>query len=246
MKGIQNAVDLFIEQECPYFLLTDSRSSVCLFKNDKIDNLHEASKKLETALKNLDSDSKAIYKIYLFAEVPEKGLKGEPKKIISNGEHELCFDFSPYNPERKEVSEDVSYQRALWKIEREQKEREQAARLERIEALLMAREIQDNADEDEDIEEAAEPKSVMGALVNNPQIQSALAGAVSAWLSKIMSPAAAPYAVAGLPESDNSDRINAAIAILSEYDDQLPEHLEKLAIMAQKDTGKFKFLLTML
>lgn len=246
MKGIQNAIDLFNEQECPYFLLTDSRSAVCLFKNDKIDNLHEASKKLETALKNLDTDSKAIYKVYVFAELPEKGLKGEPKKIISGGDHELCFDFCPYNPAPKEVNEDSAYQKALWKVERDQKEKEQAARLERIEALLMAREIQDNAEEDEDIEEAAEPKSVMGALVNNPQIQSALAGAVSAWLSKIMSPAAQPYAVAGIAETNSSERIDAAIEILAQYDEHLPEHLEKLAIMAQKDTGKFKFLLTML
>lgn len=247
MKGIDNAIKFFSEQELPFFIITDAKNIVCIAKNDKIDEVPAAAEKLRSTLKNFDTDSRSVYKIYCFAEVPAAGFKGAPKKIIEQSEHDICFDFCAYQPGASVGGEDAAYNKALWKVERELKEREQAERLERIEALLTQRQIEDEAESDEDIAEQMQPKSIVGALFEHPQIQGALAGAVAAWLSKITMPAAAPYAVAGVPgQADALTRIDAAISTLSAYDDKLAEHLEKLANMAVNDTNKFKFLLTML
>jgi len=245
MKGIQKAVDFFVQQDAPYFMIVDAKNN-CIGNNNKLADIDQAGERLNTLLSCLDTDSKAIYKIYCWSELPDNKLKGKVKDL-TNGDNDICFEFSPYAPVAREENADSAYQKALWKVEREQKEREQAARLERIETLLLQRQIEEGAEDDDDVADQAEPKSVIGALMDNPQIQGALAGAVTAWLSKIMMPAGQPYAVAGLPGAeDDSNRIDGAIEILQQYDDKLPDHLEKLAAMAQQDTNKFKFLLTML
>jgi hypothetical protein len=250
MKGISNVIQQFITNEAPFFIILDGRKD-CVGKNNKLEDVEDSANRLQAFLSTFDNDSKSKYTIYCFEKLPTGKLNGKVRDVINMGEHDYIINFAPYQPkEITGVDDNKEYQRALWKLEREQKEKEQTARLERIETLLLQRQIEEGAEDDEEIADQAEPKSVIGALMDNPQIQGALAGAVTAWLSKIMMPAGQPYAVAGVPEVTDTDadqdRIDAAIEILAAYDNKLADHLEKLAVMAQTDTDKFNFLLTML
>lgn len=55
-----------------------------------------------------------------------------------------------------------------------------------------------------------------------------------------------PSGIAGIPEQDEIKKIESAIAILMQYDNNLGDHLTKLANMAQNETAKFNMLIKML
>jgi hypothetical protein len=252
MKGKDNLVQQFITNESPYFLIVDFKNN-CIGKNDKHGDIDTAATRLMGFLSSLDPEIRSKYMIYCYEELPEGKLKGKVKDILSLGEHDYLMTYCPYEPKPIEEADERVNRRVQYEMEK----REMKEKLDRIEAALMAKNIADNAEDEDDIAEEVEPKGIMGALMDNPQIQGALAGAVSAWIAKMMQPQHGPMAVAGVPgvatvedtealEDVEDIRIDAALSTLSQYDDKLADHLEKLAEMAVKDTGKFKFLLTML
>jgi hypothetical protein len=240
MRGKENLLSQFAANECPYFIIVDSKYN-CVGKNDKYEDISRASERLEAFVNTFDPDNRSRYSIYCYEVLPDNKLKGKCKDLINSGDHDYILSYTPYALQAQDEEAKTN-----WRVQNELNRREMAERLERIETALMAKQVAENTEDDEDIAEEAEPKSMVGALMENPQIQGALAGALSAWLTKMLAPASAPMAVAGVPEDDKLTRLNAALDTLHQYDDQLIEHLEKLAAMAQKDTAKFKFLLTML
>lgn len=251
MKGKDTLIQQFITNDAPYFIIVDFKNN-CTGKNDKHGDIGVAADRLSGFISSLDPDSRSKYTIYCYEELPEGKLKGKVRDILTLGEHDYLLSFSPYMP--KIVSPEETEEKVNRRVAYEMEKREMREKLDRIEAALMQKSIEENAEDEEYIAESAEPKSIVGALMDNPQIQGALAGALSAWLSKMMMPQQGPMAVAGVPDvmepevvaDEVTDRINNALSILAHYDDKLPDHLDKLAEMAQKDTAKFKFLLTML
>lgn len=251
MKGKDTLIQQFITNDAPYFIIVDFKNN-CIGKNDKHGDIGVAADRLSGFISSLDPDSRSKYTIYCYEELPEGKLKGKVRDILTLGEHDYLLSFSPYTP--KIASPEETEEKVNRRVAYEMEKREMKEKLDRIEAALMQKKIEENADDDDDIAESAEPKSIVGALMDNPQIQGALAGALSAWLSKMMMPQQGPMAVAGVPDvvepevvaDEVTDRINNALSILAHYDDKIPDHLDKLAEMAQKDTAKFKFLLNML
>lgn len=244
MRGKDNLINQFTANEAPYFIIVDSKYN-CVGKNDKYEDITRAAERLEAFVNTFDPDNRSRYSIYCYEALPDNRLKGKAKDLINAGDHDYILSYTPYTlqPQDEEA-------RTNWRVQQELQRRELQEKLDRIETALMAKKLADNEEDDDDVAEETEPKSMVGALMENPQIQGALAGALSAWLTKLMSPAQGPMAVAGVPEEIPEDtrlqRLNTALDTLAQYDEQLIEHLEKLAAMAAKDTGKFKFLLTML
>jgi len=107
-----------------------------------------------------------------------------------------------------------------------------------------------NAIEEEEIEEEVEqPKGIAGyveTLLQNEQIQSAMAGLVTNFLGKILAPKISnQMALAGIPE-EQDEKILLAINILKQHDEFLGDDLIKLSEMAVSNNGQFNFLLSML
>lgn len=98
-----------------------------------------------------------------------------------------------------------------------------------------------NADDDE-MEDEKE-KGLMG-LINHDVYGPLIATAISGIVSKLM-PAAAPTALAGIPD-EQQQKVNQAIEILKNYDNNLGDHLLKLADIAQNNNAQFNMLLKML
>lgn len=98
-----------------------------------------------------------------------------------------------------------------------------------------------NADDDE-MEDEKE-KGLMG-LINHDVYGPLIATAISGIVSKLM-PAAAPTALAGIPD-EQQQKVNQAIEILKNYDNNLGDHLMKLADIAQNNNAQFNMLLKML
>lgn len=247
MANLDRLIDKFTVNEAPYFLIVDGRNT-CIGKNTKHSDIQDASARLKSFLEELDAESKTVYKIYCYESLPTGKLNDEVKKIVTKGDHDYLLTYSAWTPkERPEPSADASEARLQWKLERIRKEEELNAKLERIEAILLKRELQESEDSEDDIVEDMQPNNIVGQLVGNPQIQAAIAQGFVSLLGNFLTPAGQPKAVAGIPDNDSDDmRISAAIATLKKHDPELPVHLEKLAHMAETNTAQFLGLLKFL
>jgi hypothetical protein len=130
-----------------------------------------------------------------------------------------------------------------------QKEEELRRELSEIKQMLLKKELEEDAETEEEIVGQMQP-NILGGLLNSPEIQQVLAAGVAGLVAKFLTPAGQPQAVAGIPEvteeTEINERINNALTILAEKDKDLCKHLEKLAEMATKENDKFNFLLKML
>ena len=248
MRGVERVINQFIANDAPYFIIVDGKNN-CTGKNDKYEDIESSARRLENFLNVLDEESRAKFNIYCFEQLPEGKLKGKVKDIVSQGDHDYLIQFMPYERLPQEDAEAKAEARALYKYNREQQEKQMADRLERIEAAMLKREIEDNAADDEEIEESAEPKGLLSGIIDHPQIQGAIAGALATYLGNFLTPNK-PMAMAGIPDLEEahevSNTIDKAIKILSEHDDQIGNDLMILAEMAEKDPNKFQFLISML
>jgi hypothetical protein len=246
MSKVNEAVDKFIGFGNPFFIIVDGRNN-CIGKNTKYEDIDNAAERLRILLETLEPESRTFYKVYCFEELPAGKLGGKVKDIVTTGDHDSIISFSAYNSrERQEPTGDQVEAKVNWKLQQIEKERMLTERLERIEALLLKKELEDSEEGEEEIEEQMQPANMMGALMNNPTLQTAIANGVVSLLGNFLQPNGQPKAVAGIPQDDQDIRIGEAVERLKQYDQELPLHLEKLADMAESNTPQFLGLLKFL
>lgn len=247
MSKVDEAVERFIGFGNPYFIVVDGRNT-CIGKNTKYDDIDNAAEHLRMWLDTIDNpESKTIYKVYCFEDLPPGKLGGKVKDIVTSGDHDSIVSFCAYVPkERTEPTPEQQDARLQWKLQQIEKERALNERLDRIESLLLKKELEESEEDEEEIAEQMQPNNIMGALMSNPQLQNAIATGVVSLLGNFLKPDGQPKAVAGIPEDSDEARIAAAVATLRRHDPELPLHLEKLANMAETNTPQFLGLLKFL
>jgi hypothetical protein len=253
MANLERLIDKFTLNESPYFLIVDGLNT-CIGKNTKHAGIDDAADRLKSFLEELDGDSKTVFKIYCYETLPTGKLNEEVKKIITRGDHDYLLTYNAFTPKERPtpiVNVDAQEARTQWKYDRLKFEDEMRQQMADLRALLLQREMQEAEETEEDIEQEMQPNNIVGALVGNPAIQTAIATGVVNLLGNFLKPNGQPTAVAGVPEDhtpvdESEERIFAAIDRLKKYDDNLPEHLEKLANMAEKNTQQFLGLLKFL
>jgi hypothetical protein len=247
MSRVDEAVEKFVGYGNPYFIVVDGRNT-CIGKNTKYDDIDNAAEHLRMWLDTIDNpESKTIYKVYCFEDLPPGKLGGKVKDIVTSGDHDSIVSFCAYvAKERTEPTPEQQDARLQWKLAQMEKERALNERLERIEALLMKKEVEESDEDEDDIADQMQPNNIVGALMNNPTLQNAIATGVVSLLGNFLQPNGQPKAVAGIPGSDDDARIFAAVETLKKHDPELPLHLEKLATMAETNTAQFLGLLKFL
>ena len=244
MSNLDQLIDNFTAGNAPFFVIMDGRN-ICQGKNATLDDVQEAAERLKNFLRTFDQESKSVFKIYCFETLPPGKFGGEVKKVIANGDHDLLLSYCAWQP--KEVNPETIEARALFRYKMEQEREQMRSELAEIKQLLMKKAIEENEEDDEEIEQQAQPNNILGALINNPQMQSVISASLAAMVSKFFTPSGQPTAVAGIPGSDEeSERISQAIETLKQHDADLAAHLEKLAAMAENNTAQFKTLLNFL
>lgn len=244
MNNLDRLIDKFVQNGAPYFLIVDGRQG-CPGKNAKHNDIQQAATRLRGFLEDLDQESKSVYKVYCFDNLPVGKLNDDAAKIVKKGDHDYLLSFCAYTP--KEISGDVTEARVMYRLKMEQEREQMRQELAQIKELLQRQAVEENEETDEDIEQQVTPTNVLGALLNNPQMQQVLAAGLAGMVSRFFTPAGTPQAVAGIPGLDTDDeRLNQAIATLKHYDNDLVTHLEKLADMAENNTAQFTMLIKML
>jgi hypothetical protein len=249
MSRIDEAINKFVGYGNPYFIVIGPNAKYeCVGKNVKYNDIDDAAEHLKMWLDTVDfPDRKDIYKVYCFEELPANKLGGKTKDIVTGGDHDSIITFCAYvAKERAELTTDQQDARLQWKLAQLEKERLLNERLERIETLLLKKEVEESEEDEEDIAEQMQPNNIMGALMSNPQLQNAIATGVVSLLGNFLKPDGQPKAVAGVPGTEDDARIFAAVETLKKHDPELPMHLEKLANMAETNTAQFLGLLKFL
>lgn len=245
MSKVNEAVDKFVGFGNPFFVISDGKNG-CAGKNVQFEDIDNAADRLRNLLESLE-ESRTTYKIYCFEELPAGKLGGKVKDIVASGDHDSIVSFCNYYPkERQEPTAEAIEAKFNWKMQQIEKERILTERLERIEALLLKNQLEESEEGDEEIEEQMQPANMMGALMNNPTLQNAIANGVVSLLGNFLQPNGQPKAVAGIPQDNDDIRIGEAVERLKQYDQELPLHLEKLADMAESNTSQFLGLLKFL
>jgi len=226
--GVNSVLHWFeTNAEHPYFSVWDTKKTI-LFQNSA-DDMDVAVQKLS---ENITAAEQNGYNDVLILKLhPKKEKSGY---VTDKSETIASFTFRPV-----ELPQYQPYQPY-------QQNNSSNAILEKLTGI----ESRLNAIEEEDVEEEVEqPKGIAGyveTLLQNEQIQSAMAGIVTNFLGKILAPKMSnQMALAGIPE-EQDEKILLAINILKQHDECLGDDLIKLSEMAVTNNGQFNFLLSML
>lgn len=190
--------------------------------NDKLigrDKLHEA---LQSVLSNPDNTNP-----YMIQILRQKGKGVEAESSIT-------FQLNRTQPYVPYQGSQVGYVN-----------NELMQKLTAMQSQMNALQMQLNQQDDEEEEEDEQPqeKNFLSGLMQHPQIQNM----ILASLSNLLQPTQKVTHVAGvIDETSQDEKINHAIAVLKQYDNQLGDDLLLLCELAQNDKMQFNFLLKML
>ena len=224
--GVNSVLHWFeTNAEHPYFSVWDTKKTI-LFQNSA-DDMDVAVQKLS---ENITAAEQNGYNDVLILKLhPKKEKSGY---VTDKSETIASFTFRPV-----ELPQYQPYNQY-------QQNNSSNAILEKLTGI----ESRLNAIEEEE-EEVEQPKGIAGyveTLLQNEQIQSAMAGIVTNFLGKILAPKMSnQMALAGIPE-EQDEKILLAINILKQHDECLGDDLIKLSEMAVTNNGQFNFLLSML
>lgn len=182
--------------------------------NDKNIGREKLLEALQSVVSNPDNTN-----TYLLQIITNKGKKNEPVNSITFqlNKPNQYYPMAPQNMQIAGVNELIG-------------------KLNAIEQKLA---LMESEDEDED--DHAEENNGIGALFNNPQIQSMLMqGIMNMFTQKPQM-----SAVAGIPENSD-DKLKVALEILQKNVPDLSDKLLKLADMSIKEPTKFNMLLKLL
>jgi hypothetical protein len=175
---------------------------------------------LNSILSNPDNTN-----VYLIEILASKGKKMECLNSITFQLNKK-EQFLPYNPMMNQMVQ-PNFSNELNALRSE------------ISALKMQLDEDENEDEDEEPEE-----NFLSGIMKNPQIQNMILQQLAGLLNPMK-----VTNVAGVIEKTNVDqesKIDEAIEILMQYDDQLGDDLLLLSEMAKNDQMQFNFLIKML
>jgi hypothetical protein len=235
-KSIDRVIEWFEGENMPYFVVV-SKDGV-ISRNTTMKTISDASDHLRKVLSRLEDDTMGLkYTIYIFS-TPQKG---KLKKDDADGLANLVFERKYAESSGREYT---PYNQILQTIEAQNKVLlELSNRVNLIEAV-------EESEEEEEVEQSM-VGNVLNGIVNNPEVQGAIAGFVTNAISNmnLFGKNNAPVAVAGVPETKphtEEEKIASAITILYEHDKTLGDDLLKLANIAATKPDQFKMLLSML
>lgn len=222
-KTVDLIIEGFEEDGYPYFIVRDNKD-ICGYNRSEKD-MGKASDKLRSILDQASEDIFGTKYTVVVAEKPIQDITkvvGRVYKYVSPKQQRSERTFQDkqeyygqyFNPQIQQLTD----------------------KIKELESKLQIKELEEAGDDDE---EPQVNKNFLGALIENPQIQNAIAGYIASFLSS----GNAPQAVAGIPDDT---KIQHALEILKKHDDQLGEDLLLLAQLAEADKKQFTMLLTML
>lgn len=217
-RGIAKTVEAYRYKDIPAFSIWQGKAMIHKFEGDDIE---EGAENLQQFLTLMTNESNSVYTLRVYEGV---------EKIKSNTPDDGSFHFV--------FKDEEQYQES--KLLYSSRNAELMQKIENLEKQISEMNQDDAEDDDDDEpEQPAWMRGVeqIGKAMENPMI----AQLVGKFLNI---DTAALGKVAGIPGEASEDLLNKALEILKKEDHKLPEHLWKLAQLAQHNKVTFNFLIS--
>jgi len=226
-KKSDDLVEWFEGEALTYYAISTAKDGICCRGN--FDTVEAASEKLLSDISHIKDEFGTHYKV---------SVSDQP--IKTTRQLKDCVTVTYMLSGTKEKTEGVSGTGggSGWLY---QELKEMRADLQETKQELLRLRIQEESEDDDIIEEQAQPNIINGIL-GNPQVQQMFPQILAGLIGKLFDNSGNPVALAGIPEN-NDLLISKAIERLKVFDDDLGNDLNKLADMAENDAGTFNFLI---
>ncbi len=240
-KGIDQVVEAYEMNEMASWSIWNGPNLMFAYEDDAMD---EGAKMLKQAIEMLQKgQSEGAYTLKVY--------KDAPGEIRSNTPYSRAFNFHLFGEGETKSPQAARANNIIGVIN---------DRFQEMQATILGRVLDKiDAEDEEDAkpEKAAGLMGMINGLLENPQIQIAVANKLGAFVTGLLGIPQGPQAIAGINPGTNNqppvslsaeqeDKINQAIDILAACDPQLGDNLLKIAAIARDSPGKYSMYVSML
>jgi len=224
-----NVAKNFIRCKCPYYMITDSKGNK-LWWNDEEEDLEAAANLLKQDLEQIRKGNTGVYVINHFKTVPKGGFK-------KNSEPDCTSTFKKplYDEYEREEYRGGYQSRVLEEI------RGIGSRLD----LLEQKQMLEQSEDDEDLEDEAEPNDWFGRIMGNPHSREVVTNFMNSLAanltSNIITPQK-PISMAGTQPQQQEIKLEQVLEKLF----SMGVTPQDLYLLSQKNQIEINFLLNML
>lgn len=238
IQGLEKSIARYEKKGTNFFALYCGSDKLPVVNglNGRWDDMSECVEELKEYFEDITPDHKKVYSIVWYEGPVKADAKGKISELP-----EGSVKFITSNPEQIQTYiNDIQERRQQYvgSVNNEVLSKLTAQN----EAILSLVAKINEEDEDDTIDE--KENQLIGAL-KNPDVLAYLAGLVDRIMDRVLPPKQQISGIAGT-ENQTGSKLEQALIILSQHDDQLEDDLMILAQMAQDNPFQFKMLLKML
>ncbi len=235
IQGLEKAIARYEKKGTNFFAMYCGSDKLPVVNglNGRWDDMSECVEELKEYFEDITPDHKKVYSIVWYEGPVKADAKGKiselPEgsvKFITSNHEQIQTYINDYQERRQQYVGGVNNE-VLSKL---------TAQTEAITALVAKM-------NDEDEDEPETQQNVLAGLIQDPNVINFFVGTVQTIIDRILPP---KQHIAGIAGTENSSKLEQALEILRQHDEQLEDDLMILAQMAQDQPFQFKMLLKML
>lgn len=229
IQGLEKAIARYEKKGTNYFALYCGSDKLPVVNglNGRWEEMSECVEELKEYFEDITPDHKKVYSIVWY----EGPVKADSKGKISELP-EGSVKFITSNPEQIQTY-----------INDYQERRQQYVGSVNNEVLSRLAAIETKLNEETEEDEPEQQQNALAGLIQDPNVINFFVGTVQTIIDRILPP---KQHIAGIAGTETSSKLEQALEILRQHDEQLEEDLMILAQMAQDNPFQFKMLLKML
>jgi len=229
IQGLEKAIARFEKKGTNYFAMYCGSDKLPVVNglNGRWEDISDCVEELKEYFEDITPDHKKVYSIVWYEGPVKADAKGKISELP-----EGAVKFITSNPEQIQTY-----------INDYQERRQQYVGSVNNEVLSRLAAIETKLNEETEQDEPEQQQNVLAGLVQDPNVINFFVGTVQTIIDRILPP---KQHIAGIAGTETITKLEQALEILRQHDDQLEEDLMILAQMAQDNPFQFKMLLKML
>jgi hypothetical protein len=226
IQGLEKAIARYEKKGTNYFALYCGSDKLPVVNglNGRWEEMSECVEELKEYFEDITPDHKKVYSIVWYENPVKADAKGKISELP-----EGSVKFITSNPEQIQTY-----------INDYQERRQQYVGSVNNEVLSRLAAIETKLNEETEEEEPEQQQNVLAGLVQDPNVINFFVGTVQTIIDRILPP---KQHIAGIAGTETVTKLEQALEILRQHDEQLEEDLMILAQMAQDNPFQIKMLL---
>jgi len=229
IQGLDKAISRYEKKGTVYFAMYCGNDKLPVVNglNGRYEDMNDCVEEIKEYFEDITPDHKKVYSIVYY----ENPVKADSKGKISELP-EGSVKFITSNPEQIQT----------YILDATQRRQEYVGSVNN-EVLSRLAAIETKLNQETEDYEPEQPQNVLAGLIQDPNVINFFVGTVQTIIDRILPP---KQHIAGIAGTETVTKLDQALEILRQHDEQLEDDLMILAQMAQDNPFQFKMLLKML